>query len=337
MKSWYLVAGCVLVLPAIAQQPAAQLVASPTASRISSLEELDRALKDLRAVPWKIVETAPKALPVEPDGRVLEDDVSDYVLTEASLKAINEERDRIAAQGGSAISEAEAKPIIDMMDKEMCRAATVARYWEQRRLRSTHAALVEHVIEFVNEPDRADARRRLDAVDKRGDAQRGTLAASVGKCGGMAAFFDSMLKGDTPSDALVKEYDDLRASLLSTGGTAQRVAAGIPVTRRTTECPAPAPARAGNATAARRSAPDVAAYYPNEAKMDLIGGMVRVRLHYDNTGCVIDATVVESSGSTQLDMAAVRFGLDTALMPAVVDGVPQADYVTMPLKFSLMH
>lgn len=341
MKLWCPIIGLMLASPTVAQQqPAGPLEMLSAAGRISTLEELDQALKDLRRLPWMIAELAtalPTPMPAEPGGRRMEDDLAQYVLTEPSLKALTDLRDSIAAQGGTSISESAIQPVMALMEAETCRAGIITSYWERRRVRSVHAALVEQVIGYMNEADRADATSRLEAVNARGDAMRSTLVDGVGKCRSRESFRDMALEGGKAADQLLKEYEDLRNSLLSSPGTARRAGAAMPVATRVAACPAPAPPRTGNAPAAMRRAPDVSDYYPADARQNLIGGVVRVGLRYDSTGCVVEANVAESSGSADLDKAAVQFGLNVALSPAVVDGEPQTDYVILPVRFSVRH
>ena len=64
-------------------------------------------------------------------------------------------------------------------------------------------------------------------------------------------------------------------------------------------------------------------------------GRVLLALEYDATGTVLDARVVESSGSPRLDAAAVQGLRGHRLQPGTRNGVPEAGVARFPIRFKL--
>lgn len=76
--------------------------------------------------------------------------------------------------------------------------------------------------------------------------------------------------------------------------------------------------------------------YPEEDKRKKVEGVVKVSLHIDETGRVIDAVVVENTtGSERCAAAALRAAKGTRFIPARRGGKPIPYWVTMPYTFSL--
>lgn len=81
--------------------------------------------------------------------------------------------------------------------------------------------------------------------------------------------------------------------------------------------------------------PDASAHYPQKAFDRSVTGTVRVRIVYDEGGCVVTASVDRSSGSDLLDQAAVAAAFDTVIAPALKDGVDTAGVGVIPLNFDI--
>lgn len=76
--------------------------------------------------------------------------------------------------------------------------------------------------------------------------------------------------------------------------------------------------------------------YPEEEKKNRVEGVVRVSLHIDETGRVVDAVVVENTtGSERCAAAALRAGKGTRFIAARRKGKPIPFWVIMPFTFSL--
>lgn len=76
--------------------------------------------------------------------------------------------------------------------------------------------------------------------------------------------------------------------------------------------------------------------YPEEEKKNRVEGVVKVSLHIDETGRVVDAVVVENTtGSERCAAAALRAAKGTRFIPARRGKKPIPYWVTMPFTFSL--
>jgi TonB family protein len=95
----------------------------------------------------------------------------------------------------------------------------------------------------------------------------------------------------------------------------------------------PAPTSAPTSPPGYAFRPDPADYYPSASRAVGEGGVVKVRLCYDEKGKTIESALEESSGFSRLDEAAVRFGKAVRFNPGVVDGQPQSDCVVVPVRF----
>lgn len=75
--------------------------------------------------------------------------------------------------------------------------------------------------------------------------------------------------------------------------------------------------------------------YPALARRRGQEGEVMLRLDIDARGDVTGARVLASSGYPLLDRAAQQAGLGWELVPARIDGIAVASYVTIPVQFRL--
>jgi TonB family protein len=80
--------------------------------------------------------------------------------------------------------------------------------------------------------------------------------------------------------------------------------------------------------------PDPADYYPASSGVRKEQGITKIKLCYDLHGVPFEVTVVESSGFTRLDEAAVRYGKAVRIKPELVDGQPLTGCVTVPVRFA---
>lgn len=114
-----------------------------------------------------------------------------------------------------------------------------------------------------------------------------------------------------------------------------------PMPARSSEQPQrrPQPVRVANAVPPDSKAsyafwPDVADYYPGESSEAGEQGLAKIRLCYDQAGLVTASTLVAGTGFARLDDSAVRMGWQFRMKPAVVNGVPRADCMVVPVRFS---
>src|SRR5690606_11142183 len=85
------------------------------------------------------------------------------------------------------------------------------------------------------------------------------------------------------------------------------------------------------------SMPNVDDYYPPASRSLQEEGVVRVQVCWGTNGRVEAAQVqiAESSGHKRLDDAGLRVAQRIRMKPATVDGKPEADCATLPVRFSL--
>jgi protein TonB len=81
--------------------------------------------------------------------------------------------------------------------------------------------------------------------------------------------------------------------------------------------------------------PQVEDYYPSASRSLKEQGTTTIRLCYDEQGRTNQVTMVESSGFSRLDEAAVRWGKAVRVTPGIDRGQPQPDCHKIPVKFSL--
>lgn len=107
----------------------------------------------------------------------------------------------------------------------------------------------------------------------------------------------------------------------------------VPPTPPTPPAP-PAPPR--RVTAAGYSfKPDPNDYYPSASRSLQEEGLAKVRVCYDVKGKPETVELNESSNSSRLDDAAVRYGKAVRIKPGTEEGKPVADCVVVPVRFAI--
>jgi len=75
--------------------------------------------------------------------------------------------------------------------------------------------------------------------------------------------------------------------------------------------------------------------YPTQASRRGVEGVVRIRVDVGTDGVPIDVTVVEGSGTRELDRAALEAVRRWRFRPGVADGRPVPGSVVVPVEFSM--
>jgi len=328
-----LLAALLLSAPLRAQAP-------PTPASAPGLEQIDLFMRQLRQAAW----TMPEQLghpAADESGRRLEDDLAEYFLTDATLARFDELRAQLAAGNGDAAAQSSATMALQQIAMmELCHQMALKAYWQSRAARDYQRAQVARLIEKLPEAERQSKADELRDLDAGPPLPRSLVGASMQYCTERAAAPAGLVMAGVPpviqaAQTLVDGYNTLRLKLAAEldglrepGTEPDWVNRGIP-------CPAPAANSSNSGYPRMRSQPDVARYYPRAALDYGATGLVQLLLHYDNTGCVTAAAVRKSSGSEELDAAALQIAFQTALLPAVVDGTPQAGAIVLPVKFSI--
>jgi protein TonB len=99
--------------------------------------------------------------------------------------------------------------------------------------------------------------------------------------------------------------------------------------------PAPPRAPTPGTPLARTSAPDVADYYPEQARRESQEGRPQVKVCVGANGKLTSAEVATSSGFPLLDEAAVKVAKATRYKAATSEGKPVESCATLPVKFEL--
>jgi protein TonB len=107
--------------------------------------------------------------------------------------------------------------------------------------------------------------------------------------------------------------------------------------------PAPPPPPAPPARPVQRTrfqltyVPDPQDYYPSASRSLQEEGIVRVQICWGTNGRIDTSQlkVAESSGFSRLDDAALRLARGIRMKPGTVDGKPEADCATLPVRFTL--
>jgi protein TonB len=116
------------------------------------------------------------------------------------------------------------------------------------------------------------------------------------------------------------------------------VEAPPPITNVTTKPPpAPPPPRAPTpgTPLSRTSAPDVADYYPEQARREGQEGRPQIKVCVDAKGKLVTAEVAASSNFPLLDEAAIKVAKATRYKAATSEGKPVESCATLPVKFEL--
>jgi protein TonB len=85
----------------------------------------------------------------------------------------------------------------------------------------------------------------------------------------------------------------------------------------------------------RASAPDVADYYPDQARREGQEGRPMVKVCVDVKGKLASAEIATSSGFPLLDEAAIKVAKATRYKPATSEGKPVESCASLPVKFEL--
>lgn len=297
-----------------------------------TLADVDAMIETLHTSLWAL----PPGLSAKAGDPTLDEDAAEYLMTDAMLKALADERQRLARLTDDvhvALPEHELSRMMELRFEEICRRTILVNYWRDTSVPAVvyRQQIAQSLLQRLPEGRRAEAASELDRLGERARPRRADLAGDIGSCKSSEQEPPYAVRGAELSDA----YDELRfrmAAILSDAWIRGELEA--PVHQRTTPCPAPAaPMPSGRVTVLKRADHD--RFYPELERSMLVEGTTRVRLSYDAGGCVTRATVFATSGVEAMDMAAVQVAFATELAPQLVDGKPSGGGVVQPLTFSL--
>jgi TonB family protein len=329
-------AAVVLTSMVLAAQPAVSAERSSaqslflwgTAGTTTTVEDVDAAINLARQAVWDV----PEQLLTKDDGtgRRLEQDLAEHFLPERTLGPILALRDEVAKThpSGAAVPSAVLEPLKSLLLAETCKFAALMEYWAPGAINDYHQDLLRQLVDRLPAPERGDATARINAVAAGAAARRDRLMPNLQYCESQGKSDGS----DVRPRSAVGEFNALRLEL---AGRLPSTELGPP-TMRPTSCPAPVEPSPGSTRVAVRKIADPYDYYPPSARQRLVEGSVRVRIEYDATGCVVAVGVAESSGSTELDQAAIAFSFETVLATPEIDGKRSGGVVLQRVNFRLV-
>jgi len=148
-------------------------------------------------------------------------------------------------------------------------------------------------------------------------------------------------KGGPPTDdwversrALNKAYTDERREMARKMGAHLSTVSGY--SKRISTCPEPAVRTSGKdkprPESSSRSLADV---YPRALRISGVEGLVVISVKVNRSGCGVETAVAVSSGSNELDDAALRWVETASFLPAEKDGKPIDAVALAAINFAL--
>jgi TonB family protein len=337
------VAGVALVVLAAAFPPSLLAASAPSSALqdpdlAAAQQAVNAARVALRLGTWNTYAAA--ALRIQDARhRTVADDINEWVMDDEAARSLQQQTnaahvadqrgDRVALRTALAAEQA-------VLDEQLRRLTVVSLYWLMRFVSvERQRQLWQAVLDQMSSGDASDSKARIDPLESK-------LVQELSP---------SMALDTLANDirALASSYNQERIRLVRLL-EAQRAAHGPlaiapPARVRSLPCPngdapvrwAPVPGLdSSRGTPARElSIPDVANFYPIDARRDGISGRVVVKVDIAANGCVEQTTVVHSSGAPELDDAAVDFAQYMTFDPAQIDGRPVSSSPTLPIVFAL--
>lgn len=341
MRMRLILLGSIVSCAAFAASPIPPGVSSLGFGEFTTLGQFDSRMEFLSAAAWELPGMLDAPGP-DPAGLTLQDDLDEFLLTDAARK----ELDGLRAAAAALVDGPEDELPVDVLQPlalaigaEYCRLIALSLYWDGLvTLPALRSELDEQVTRLPQEL-RSAVLASLDQADERTRAQRPSRSMLVDECDRRGApSMEEHFQMLEQRMRMVDEYNSVRqdlATLLS-----RQIAEGkIPPESfsRTTPCPAPPPDMPLSPKPSVRRQGNLDQFYPPRARALGISGVVQVRMAYDATGCVTTADVLATSASRELDEAAARYSLDVELNPEVVDGEHRAGAVSRRVNFRLVE
>lgn len=305
-----------------------------------TLDEFDARMKFLTSVSWDLA----RYLGNEPDpaGRTLQEDLDEFLLTDDAQKKLTALRATAAVTVDGPrdkLAEEVLQPLVLAIGAEFCRLTTLQNYWNGVATLPAIYSELDTQVSRLPPSQRSDIQARLDQINERSRMQRPAATLLVDECNrhGATSRAQQIQEQEHPT-RLIDEYSVIRQELADRLNNLLAAGSITPESfERTAACRSVPPSVTGGPRASARRVGILEDYYPPRARNMGITGKVRVRMDYDTTGCITRVIVLATSASPDLDQAAIMYALEAIeLAPAIVDGIPQAGAVVLPLTFSLL-
>lgn len=329
-RQFLVAASCVLVfLAGYAPGPAP---GSEEIPEIVSLDGWDEAMTALRRSHWVLRGYYPENRK-DSAGRTVGDDLDQYVLPENIVAHLEALRIQAQAQRDAGDQKGLEKTIGEarvILDGQMKQVFAVGSYWQALTLIELQRAAISPFAANATEADRAALAAFAGQIDQRLRESRASLLGSTDE-GAMTKSLASMhsvvvdnaihygkQRGKWIAEQVKYDSDPNAAELA-----------------RTAACGAPMRAEGESARARIKGGPDLEPFYPEDAKQEMFEGVVTVRADVDAQGCVQKVRISRTSGDPRLDAAALDWALQASMVPALIDGTPQASQLSFNVRFTL--
>lgn len=317
-----------------AQVPEDELEATSVALSPLTVVRINVVLANMQTMPEDLQGWSKAGL-VDISGRSPVDDHAEYFLSDpakAEIRAIYADVDRRGLSSEPGLPQDLGERLEKVVRPESCKLMRIRSYWYAQEDLMFHRDLVVTLMARAAENERTWAEPKLKALDDRLIDIRRNLEAEFSTCD--TAKPTAIPEGLRGRDIWV-DLQGLRTELASRIDDADRAAGRLRYSKsRGSSCPTTTVEASGPSARIVRG-PDASAHYPQKAFDRSVTGTVRVRIVYDEGGCVVTASVDRSSGSDLLDQAAVAAAFDTVIAPALKDGVATAGAGVIPLNFDI--
>jgi TonB family protein len=335
---WSLMIAALLAQSAGVAQESASIPAVPNVSPLTTLEQSDQILASMKRNVWNMVESSSNA-PSDSDGHHLADDLAEFVLTDEFLNQYANLRAEVAQQLAARPQDdagAILQPLQHLLLAEGLRTWHVRMHWHMQDARRYHLGIVVPLLRKSSETQRQHAQQELDRIDALIRAFRAETPL-VPQPFTLAAGMEAFMRWRNQIGTFARSYNDIRQTLLSQLTATERAALNSSSTERTEPCPAlTEPVPAGEKLRIL-SSPDISKHYPELMKQHQVEGSVRVRVRVSAEHCLMQAQVVETSGSPELDSAALGAAMQMQLAAPVRDGKTQEAEGVLPFHFKLLE
>jgi TonB family protein len=321
-----------------APEPPTPSAAKPQVPVAEQLKSWDQSIEMLRQGLWR-VQSEPSAQIKDSRGRTMADDLNDHILTPAVTAELEKLREEAHAKEGD---EAAAREVIarvqPVVREQLTSLGIITFYWGYWMAVNHHQKILEPWLVNASPADRESVRVHIAGVEKELAEQLNAgfnLKLDMTLDSPPAEFLALMGRLRDTTSAATRFYNERRLALVQqqTGGKP----AGEPKSRtRQSACPAPVAI-----TEARDNpglAPDNVALeevYPPIAKRMSVEGPVVLRVKISETGCMEQADLVGTSGSEDLDDAALLWAENAKYIPAAKGGQGVAGSFSFRVKFEL--
>lgn len=303
--------------------------ASPDEDPREALKIWDYAMDELRRMLWD-AQSDPNAQVKDSRGRTLAEDLNDHILTadvSAELEKLREEA-RAKEADETALGEV-LDTVFPIMEAEAARSAVLSTYWHAWATVNHHRQLLEPLLPKASAPDREAIQAHLARMEKTlVDELNADLSKGPDDPGEMTQRYRGLTTEAT------KFYNERRVALAQQ--QADPGAVQLQSRKRRSVCPEPVEAtEARDKPALVDGSTSLEEVYPLAAKRMDVQGPVLLRLRISEAGCMQEAAVVTSSGSEELDDAALLWVEHARYKPATKDGKAVEGSLELRVNFEL--